>query len=99
MISITDVIVDVANMIQFKSYNVASPADATAKMRAVRRPDCKTVAMGNPQKGDLLSNRYQIEDLLGEGAMGRVYRAVDRESPALMVLEALEDELVLGALT
>lgn len=32
----------------------------------------------DPNNGRLLANRYQIVDLVGEGAMGRVYRAEDK---------------------
>ena len=31
----------------------------------------------DPNCGRLLSNRYELVDLVGEGAMGRVYRAKD----------------------
>ena len=31
----------------------------------------------DPNYGRLLANRYQLAELVGEGAMGRVYRAKD----------------------
>ncbi len=31
----------------------------------------------NPNYGRILSNRYQLAELVGEGAMGQVYRARD----------------------
>jgi eukaryotic-like serine/threonine-protein kinase len=33
--------------------------------------------MSDPNTGRLLSNRYQLQELIGTGAMGRVYRAKD----------------------
>ena len=33
--------------------------------------------MSDPNIGRLLSKRYQIQELIGTGAMGRVYRAKD----------------------
>ncbi len=39
----------------------------------------------DPNYGRLLANRYQLEDSVGEGAMGRVYRAKDTVLGGVMV--------------
>jgi serine/threonine-protein kinase len=45
------------------------------------------------QAGDLLAGRYQIEALIGTGASGRVLRAFDRESRAVVAVKILKPEL------
>ena len=43
--------------------------------------------------GDLLAGRYQIEALIGVGASGRVLRAFDRETRAVVAVKILKPEL------
>jgi hypothetical protein len=43
--------------------------------------------------GDLLAGRYQIEALIGIGASGRVLRAFDRETRAVVAVKILKPEL------
>ena len=44
--------------------------------------------------GDLLAGRYQIEAAIGVGASGRVLRAFDRETRAVVAVKILRPELV-----
>ncbi len=45
-----------------------------------------------PQKGEVLSSRYEIRELLGEGAMGRVYLALDRERGTEVAVKVMKAE-------
>src|SRR5450755_1502792 len=44
--------------------------------------------------GDLLGNRYEILQLLGEGGMGAVYKASDRELDRFIALKVIRPEMV-----
>lgn len=42
------------------------------------------------QKGDLVLEKFRVEEWIGEGAAGRVYRAVDESTGAVVALKVLQ---------
>ena len=45
------------------------------------------------QPGDVLGSRYEIWSVLGEGGMGTVYKALDREVDHLVALKLIRTEM------
>ena len=48
---------------------------------------------GRPQPGDLFADRYLIEELIGEGGMGSVFRATEIETAEVCALKLLRPRL------
>ena len=63
--------------------------DATALMPGVTAP-----IGGNLMPGQSLGVRYDIKALLGQGGMGMVYRAVDRELQEVVAIKTLKPEMI-----
>ena len=63
------------------------PADVTEVAGAARRSHVPTLA-----GGDLLAQRYQIEQQLGEGGSGTVFRAWDRALGELVAVKVLHPQ-------
>jgi serine/threonine protein kinase len=55
------------------------------------------VAMAALQPGTVVAGRYEIVKLLGEGGMGAVYRAQDRELERVVALKVIRPELARNA--
>jgi len=67
----------------------ASPTSGTGK----QRPSEKFPRQNQLQTGDVLGGRFEILDILGEGGMGTVYKALDREVDHPVALKLIRPEM------
>jgi eukaryotic-like serine/threonine-protein kinase len=79
-----------------RSASAASAAPAVASASAGSRTGARSSmsVFGVFEPGDELGHRYRIEHLLGQGGMGRVYKAYDKELERMIALKVLQPELV-----
>src|SRR5438105_13323573 len=47
-----------------------------------------------PEAGEILDGRYEVLDLLGEGGMGTVYRAQDRQLDRMVAIKVVHPDLM-----
>jgi serine/threonine protein kinase/tetratricopeptide (TPR) repeat protein len=78
-----------ATLIDVHAKIVGTPRPARATGAPVARPQ-STPAL---QPGDVLAGRYEILQMLGEGGMGSVYKAMDRELDRPVALKLIRPEL------
>ena len=77
----------VPGMLTAKSPTPASPSPARRQMSGL------FVSAAVLQIGDVLGDRYEILQLLGEGGMGAVYKSSDRELGRPVALKVIRPEL------
>ena len=66
---------------------------ATGAHTVAMRPSIAVNAVG-PIPGEVFAGRYEIKSVLGQGGMGVVYRAVDRELDEQVAIKLLHGEMV-----
>ena len=54
----------------------------------------QVVSAPGPRPGEAFAGRYEVKSVLGQGGMGVVYRAVDRELDELVAIKLLHEDMV-----
>jgi eukaryotic-like serine/threonine-protein kinase len=80
---------------QAEAHPDATLSDSLPATPASRGPVLSGIYMKEAilQPGDLIGARYEIVSLLGEGGMGAVYKALDREVERTVALKLIRPEL------
>jgi len=68
-----------------------------AELAELQRPAAGATRVSSPQSSEgrpLIANRYRIEDLLGQGGMGEVYRGTDAQTDETVAIKILKPEVV-----